>query len=130
MTEQQPTQTVKAEVNLYKQWEQLPAKQQAIVALNLLNKILDDTYDIEMLIALKSAKSEVDGKSTGNVHILPITSLTLHQIGVQAEHIALLSADDLTQINHNIQQHLNLDVFPDEVKWQVNELLDQRNDGG
>lgn len=67
-------------------------------------------------------------KPSPKVHIQAVTFEDLREIGIQPEQIALLSADDLISITHNILLHFNHDVFPYELKWQVHELLDEHKD--
>lgn len=67
-------------------------------------------------------------KPKPKVLIQTVTFEDLQEIGIEAHLIAQLTADDLISITHKILLHLNHDVFPYELKWQVHELLDEREE--
>lgn len=62
------------------------------------------------------------------VFIESVTYEDLRTVGVSEEQIDQLSDEDLTHITHTLLVHFNHDVFPNELHWQVNELLDDQDE--
>ena len=81
-----------------------------------------------MAIERPQLNSEDEPGNKLKVFIQPVTFQDLVNVGVPQEQINQLSDEDLLHITHNLLVHFNHDVFPNELYWQVGELLDDPNE--
>ena len=108
------------------EFQKLPPEHQATMGLVLVGEIMNGEWGAWFTDAFVTRYSIDREPMTDPLVVKPISPDELRGMSIAEEDIRALSPDDLPLITHRVQEHLALDVFDDEVRFAIEQILENK----
>lgn len=113
-------------------WQLLPPEHQATMLLVLLQRMRstgEQRWTLDALHLFHPAKHEPRPDDT-HIVVLPLTQKDIHLLPLPPIELDRLTIDDLNVITTRLQAHFEHDIFWEELRFQVEQLLEEKKQGG